>query len=391
MAQHDHPDSVAGRIVTTAALAIGVLTAATAVAGTVATVVFARTVVTPPKRRVEDVRILSVDDATVTLSATRDSLTPGRYSLWFARDSVHARVGEILSYTATTVIRQLIQVDFGQLVAGARGRFSGWYYLDPRELGYPTEDVVIETELGPAPAWLVPAAEPSERWVIAVHGRAVRRQEAIRGIPVFREHGYTSLVISYRNDSDAPSTPDNRYYLGDTEWLDVEAAMRFAVARGAREFVLMGWSMGGATVLQALSRSDLAPLVRGVVLESPVVDWVRALRFQSALNRVPPLLGRAARELLSRRWAGVVTGQSQPIDLARLDFVARADELAIPVLLLHSDDDGFIPADASRALAEARPDIVSFEEFTTARHTKLWNYDSERWTAAIAAWLIRLG
>jgi alpha-beta hydrolase superfamily lysophospholipase len=391
MAQHDHPDSVAGRIVTTAAVAIGVITAATAIAGTVATVVFARTVVTPPKRRVEDVRILAVEGETVTLSATRDSLTPGRYSLWFARDSGHARVGEILSYTATTVTRQLIQVDFGELVAGARGRFSGWYYLDPRELGYPTEDVQIETDLGPAPAWLVPAAEPTDRWVIAVHGRAVRRQEAIRGIPVFREQGYTSLVISYRNDTDAPSTPDNRYALGDTEWLDVEAAMRFAVAHGAREFVLMGWSMGGATVLQALSRSDLAPLVRGVVLESPVVDWVRALQFQSALNRVPPILGRAARELLSRRWAGVVTGQSQPIDLARLNFVARADELAIPVLILHSDDDGFIPADASRALAEARPDIVTFEEFTTARHTKLWNYDSQRWTAAIAAWLIRLG
>ncbi len=391
MAQHDHPDSVAGRIVTTAAVAVGVITAATAIAGTVATVVFARTVVTPPKRRVEDVRILAVDASTVTLSATRDSLTPGRYSLWFARDSGHARVGEIVSYTATTVIRQLIQVDFGELVAGARGRFSGWYYLDPRELGYPTEDVQVETDLGPAPAWLVPAAEPTDRWVIAVHGRAVRRQEAIRGIPVFREQGYTSLVVSYRNDSDAPSTPDNRYALGDTEWLDVEAAMRFAVARGAREFVLMGWSMGGATVLQALSRSDLAPLVRGVVLESPVVDWVRALQFQSALNRVPPVLGRAARELLSRRWAGVVTGQSQPIDLARLDFVARAHELAIPVLILHSDDDGFIPADASRALAEARPDIVTFEEFTTARHTKLWNYDSQRWTAAIAAWLVRLG
>jgi alpha-beta hydrolase superfamily lysophospholipase len=300
-------------------------------------------------------------------------------------------VGEILSYTATTVTRQLIQCDFGELVAGARGRFSGWYYLDPRELGFPTEDVEIDTELGPAPAWLVPAAEPTDRWVIAVHGRAVRRQEAIRGIPVFRDQGYTSLVISYRNDGDAPATADNRYSLGDTEWRDVDAAMRFAVARGAREFVLMGWSMGGATVLQALSRSDLAPLVRGIVLESPVVDWVRALVFQSALNRVPPILGWAGRGLLSRRWAGVLTGQSQPIDLARLDFVARADELAVPVLILHSDDDGFIPSDASRALAAARPDIVTLEEFATARHTKLWNYDFERWTAAITAWLVRLG
>jgi alpha-beta hydrolase superfamily lysophospholipase len=391
MAERDSPDSVAGRIVTAAAIGVGVLTTATAVAGGIAAVLFARAVVTPPSRRAEDVAIIEVDATTVTLSATRDSLTPGRYSLWFARESGHARVGEILSYTASTVTRQLLRVDFGELRRGVRGRFSGWFYLDPRELGFATEDVEVATEIGPAPAWLIPAAEPTDRWVIAVHGRAVRRQEAIRGIPVFRERGYTSLLISYRNDGDAPATPDNRYSLGDTEWLDLDAAMRFAVSRGARELVLMGWSMGGATVLQAATRSDLAPLVRGVVLESPVVDWVRALKFQSSFNRLPPFLGFAARGLLSSRWAGRVTGQSQPIDLARMDFVARADELMIPILILHSDDDGYVPADASRALASARPDIVTFEEFVTARHAKLWNYDSERWTAAIASWLVRLG
>jgi hypothetical protein len=30
------------------------------------------------------------------------------------------------------------------------------------------------------------------------------------------------------------------------------------------------------------------------------------------------------------------------------------------------------------------------ETFTTARHTKLWNYDSERWNGAIAVWLDKL-
>jgi pimeloyl-ACP methyl ester carboxylesterase len=64
--------------------------------------------------------------------------------------------------------------------------------------------------------------------------------------------------------------------------------------------------------------------------------------------------------------------------------------LSKPILLLHSDDDGFVPSTASRALAVARPDIVTFEEFTTARHTKLWNYDAERWNGAIRRWLQKL-
>jgi pimeloyl-ACP methyl ester carboxylesterase len=92
---------------------------------------------------------------------------------------------------------------------------------------------------------------------------------------------------------------------------------------------------------------------------------------------------------ISSRWGRAITGQAEPIDFGRLDFVQRASELRWPILVLHSDDDGFVPVTASRALAIARPDIVTFEAFTTARHTKLWNYDADRWNAAIADWLAK--
>ena len=35
----------------------------------------------------------------------------------------------------------------------------------------------------------------------------------------------------------------------------------------------MGWSMGGAIVLQLLDRSPLSALVSRVVLDAPVIDW----------------------------------------------------------------------------------------------------------------------
>ncbi|HAQ59892.1 MAG TPA: alpha/beta hydrolase, partial [Microbacterium sp.] len=44
----------------------------------------------------------------------------------------------------------------------------------------------------------------------------------------------------------------------------------------------------------------------------------------------------------------------------------------------------------SHALARARPDLVTLEVFRTARHTKLWNYDQERWSRAITEWAARL-
>lgn len=369
---------MAGVVVTIAATTVAVVT-----------LLVARTVVTPPRRRPEDTRILSVDGAggLVTLSSTVDSRLPGEYSLFFADGSGHARVGDIVAQTPDTVIRRLLGVDRGDLARARRGRFSGWFYTGPAELGFPFEDVDIETELGPAPAWVVPGEAPTTRWVIEVHGRAVRREETLRAVPVFRAAGYTALLVSYRNDGDAPSSLDGRYGLGDTEWHDVAAAIRFAVDHGATDVVLMGWSMGGATVLQTVTRSDLAGVVRGIVLDSPVIDWVTALRFQGGLLGLPNLIRSGVIALLGMKWAGRLTGQHEPIDLPRLDFVRRSAELHVPILLMHSDDDGFIPATASLALAAARPDIVTYERFTVAGHTKLWNFDRDRWNDAITHWL----
>ena len=346
--------------------------------------------VTPPRRREEDIRVIAVTADTVTLSATKDSLLPGRYGLWFDRGSGHARLGEILATGTGTVTRRLAGVDFGELKAGSRSRLNGWYYLSPRELGYAYENVVVQTELGPAPAWLVPAAAPTTSWVIEVHGRAVRRSETLRAVPVFHEAGYTALLVSYRNDDDAPGSDDRRYSLGDVEWRDVDAAIAFAVEHGATDIVLMGWSMGGAIVLQTATRSRHSSLVRGIVLDSPVIDWASVLGFQGAQLKLPIVASRAVLAVIGNAWGRRLTGQAEAIDLARLDFVARAGELTWPILLMHSDDDGYVPSDSSRALALARPDIVTFEAYSVARHTKLWNYDSARWNLSIAAFLANL-
>ena len=134
----------------------------------------------------------------------------------------------------------------------------------------------------------------------------------------------------------------------------------------------------------------LVAVIRGVVLESPVIDWVTALDYQARALGLPLFITHGVYRLIASRWASRITGQAQPIDLARLDFVRRATELSLPILLLHSDDDGYVPVEASAALAAARGDIVTFERFQEARHTKLWNYDPDRWNGAITRWLAGL-
>jgi alpha-beta hydrolase superfamily lysophospholipase len=355
-------------------------------------VAIARKIVTPARRRRGDVRIEAYDAVagTITLSSTPDTRLPGRYSFWFARGRGHARVGDVVHDDGRHVERRVEGVEGAGLERAHRGRIGGWLFPTPRDAGLAAEEVAIATEVGPAPAWLVPAeAGLVGPWMIGVHGRGVTRAETIRAAPVFHREGLTSLLVSYRNDGEAPRSPDGRYTLGDSEWRDVEAAIRFALDHGATSVVLMGWSMGGAIVLQAATRSSLRGVVSGLVLDSPVVDWRTTLAYQGAAMRVPRAVQGLVLRLLGSPLLCRLAGSAEPIDFDRLDLVSRAGELDLPVLLLHSDDDGFVPSTASHALAEARPDLVTFEVFDVARHTKLWNLDPERFEGAISGWLDR--
>jgi len=147
----------------------------------------------------------------------------------------------------------------------------------------------------------------------------------------------------------------------------------------------MGWSMGGQIALQVARRSRHRRSIVGVVLDSPVVGWRPTLRLQVALVRMPAWLVDTAVGLLESP-AAVLSG-SRSLDFDELDNVLHADALTQPILLMHSADDGFVPPDASRELAEARPDIVDYREWRQARHTKLWNLDRGRYLREIGDWL----
>ena len=377
-----------------AAGAASAIVAGVSAAGSVgAATYFARRVVTPDPRRPDDTEILAVAGDRVTLGLTAETGVPGRYGLWLDGGEGHARVGEILDvdHEGSRVTRRVEGVDSGRLTVGF-ARWNQYHYAgSPQDaFGVPTQDVRVRSELGDVPAWLVPAqpsAGAGDRWAILVHGRGARREECLRAVPVTHELGYTTLIPMYRNDIGAPPSPDGRYNLGLSEWRDVEAAMLHAVEAGAREIVLAGWSLGGAIVLQTLDRSWLSPRVSRVVLDAPVIDWSDVLRHHAAANRVPAPVGAMSRALMGRRSARRLVGVHEPIDVARTDWVRRSDELTHPMLLIHSEDDEFVPVGPSAALAAKRPDLVTYEPWHQARHTKEWNVDSRRWDAAVRAFL----
>lgn len=352
----------------------------------------ARKVVTPGGR-VPDTRILDVDTAaqTITLSRTPDTVLPGRYGLFTVGTAAYLKLGSVLSADDTSVKRKLLTHVGSDAQLAPDAAFSGWYFDRPEDLHLPFSVELVGSPVGPCPAWIFPSAEPADTWVVQVHGRGTTRAECLRAVPVFHAAGMTSLVVSYRNDGEAPRSRGGSYGLGATEWRDVDAAIGLARRRGARRVIVMGWSMGGAIALQLALNSAHRDILTGIILESPVIDWRIVLNHQARLLGLPSQVADLAIGTLRRDWTTPVTGADVAIPFDRLDVVARAAELRHPILILHSDDDGFVPSDASHDLVVARPDLVELQSFDVARHTKLWNYDQERWTAAITAWLMRTG
>jgi alpha-beta hydrolase superfamily lysophospholipase len=348
----------------------------------------ARRVVTPA-RRVPDTRILSLDTAaqTITLARTPDTELPGRYGLFTSGTADYIKLGSVLSEDEVSVKRKLLTHVGSDARLAPEAAFSGWYYDTPDQLHLPYTPELIGSTVGPCPAWLFPAGDGGT-WVIQVHGRGTTRAECLRAVPVFHGLGITTLVVSYRNDGEAPRSRSGAYTLGATEWRDVDAAVGFARRRGARRVIVMGWSMGGAIALQLSLNSAHGDSIAGLILESPVVDWRIVLDYQARAMRVPPAVSGLAIEALKTEWAAPLTRSGGAIPFDRLDIVARADELRHPILILHSDDDGFVPSDASHDLAVARPDLVELNVFEVARHTKLWNYDQSRWSDSIRSWLV---
>lgn len=378
-------------------LASGAAAAAALATGT-ASVVTARRVVSARPERPDDVEVLGVGAGSVTLRADANTVAPGRYGLWLDRGSGHARLGAVVDHdeAARTVTRRLLGVDRGRLREGP-ARWNQYFYCgDPASaLGLDFEEIVITSAAGSMPAWFVPPERgrpQQDRWAVLVHGYGATREEGLRALPVLHRLGIPVLVISYRTDAGvvpAGAAPRS-HHLGASEWVDVEAAVLHALSAGARDVVLVGWSMGGAICLALTDRSWTADRVKGLVLDAPVVDWRHVLDHQTRLNRVPAFVGRTAQTLLEHPVARRLAHLDEPLPLDRMNWVRRAEDLSVPVLLIHSDDDEFVPAGPSRRLAAARPDLVTLVTSRGAGHTKEWNVDPEAWEMAVARFLLDL-
>lgn len=355
---------------------------------------FARRVVTPPRVKLDNVHITDVQADTVTFKTNPDTLEPGRYGVWSGGGTCHAKVGAVLHHDedAGLVTRELETVDFGNLKPGP-GRWSAYYVQgDPWQAwGFDFHDILLRSRAGELPTWHIPAPNVGETggtWAVAVHGHGATREECLRALPLLHRLGIPVVIPSYRNSREGPVSGSGRYMLGDTEWEDAEAAVVYALSQGAERVLCFGWSMGGAIVLQLASRSWTASRISGLVLDSPVVDWSTVLEHQAKINHIPRAIGNLGAHMLANAPMASWVGTNSPVPLDQMDWVKRAQELRVPSLIIHSDNDPTVPGGPSQELAKARADLVTYVDVENARHTRGWNVDSHLWETEVARFVL---
>jgi uncharacterized protein len=319
-------------------------------------------------------RVLAVGQGRIRLTRDRESLQPGTWALQW--QDGYGWVGPVLAADSTGVVRTFRAVT-GGLRAGAWASLRGVSRsADPMSmLGRSFETVSFDGPLGSYPAWLVPGDDST--WVIYVHGRGANRAEGLRGLSVLAARGLPGLLVTYRNDPGAPRSPDGLNHLGLTEWADLDAAARFALAHGARDLVLCGYSMGGQIVAQFLANSPRAARVRGVVLESPLLDWDATVAFRARVLGVPAFATWLGKRAATFRAA---------IAWDRLDFVRRSPGGTAPILVFHSVRDDVTPASASEAFARELGARVTLVRLRSGNHVEAWNADPEAYARAVNGW-----
>lgn len=333
---------------------------------------------------------VTIEGDTVSVPVVDDSREPGTYGLRLD-DGSHVSVGDIVRDDGDRVVRRVLTrpegLGDGEVLAAWTSQNIG----APEDVG-PTRHLAVPLRRGgTAEAWEIgDRATADGRWTIHVHGLRSSRNGALRSAPATTDAGWMSLVVSYAGDEECAPADALPSSLGTREWRDVDDAIAYAMENGAREIVLVAWSMGGTIAMLALEESPHRGTVTGLVLVAPALDWTRVVENAVTRAHLPRTVAATSMRVLGSRVGARALGLIESVDTRALTWVgAERPGPRIPTLILHSRVDPVVPFSGSVAYVERHPD-AELIAFDATGHCNEANQELERFHGAIADFLREL-
>ena len=187
---------------------------------------------------------------------------------------------------------------------------------------------------------------------------------------VAKESGHNVLLIDQRCHG---RSEGHTITFGILEKTDVIRWIGWANERfGEVPILLSGVSMGAATVLMA-SGCELPENVKGIIADCPfdaptnIIKKVLGQDMGLPVKLVYPLI-----RLGSRLYGRFDLGSDSPVEA-----VKRAKK---PILLIHGDDDRFVPYPMSQNIHAAAPEKIRFHTVPGAGHAmdQIWDFETYR-------------
>lgn len=218
--------------------------------------------------------------------------------------------------------------------------------------------------------------QPGHRWMIALHGyRSTGFQDMNDVAQVYYEKGYNVLVPDLRGHG---RSEGQTIGLGWLDRLDLLQWIDAILAQDTEaEILLHGCSIGGASALMA-SGEKLPPQVKLIIADSS---------FTSVYSEFKWLLRRYTKYPVSRfmvlanRYARRKVGYS----LIRASVTRQLGSNHLPILLLHGQEDQFVPVKELAALAKASAGPAETRPFAECGHLEAKEQKAtEYWDAVFA-------
>jgi fermentation-respiration switch protein FrsA (DUF1100 family) len=225
-------------------------------------------------------------------------------------------------------------------------RRSPW--ATPASVGLEYQEVEIHSTDGVRlRCWWVPAADSSRAAVLVPGWGGYKFEEhLLQTLPAYHDAGYGVLLLDLRAQGESGGS---RRTLGYREVRDVRGALDWIHEQGyeARNVVLHGWSMGGATALRAAPGTSVA----AVVEEAGYGDLPLLLR-----GKIPEFVRFGALLEPAILLAGKLFPDFDPWDVIPKREAMRLSDEGVPLFIIHSTDDEVVPYEQAKLLAAAYPE-----------------------------------
>lgn len=209
---------------------------------------------------------------------------------------------------------------------------------------------------------------------IQMHGyRGNALRDFCGGHKLARKMGQNTLVIDQR----AHGKSDGHVItFGVKERYDCLDWIHYAVERFGPEtpVFLAGVSMGAATVIMA-SELELPKNVAGILADCPYSAPGKIIRKVCKDMNLPPKLAYPFVSLGARIYG--------KFHLEEASAEAAARHAKVPILIIHGEDDRFVPCEMSAHIRQANPQMVTLETFPEAGHGLSYLLDSKRYEALV--------